>query len=213
MKTTRPIFPQPTPSFQSARLLFRPMDEKDLLDFFELRTQFEVMQWTSTGKVDPDHAFTTTWMKRFLPPNDGLSFSFAIEELANPGKIIGTCGTLPRSKSLELGYMFRKEVWNRGYGTEAIKAWLTKYWKLPRQCVEAEESFPELSRPVDDGVVREVLHGEVVATNYGSQRVLEKCGFVRGKTEPVEDQNSPDGFVDLVYYYLLRPTSEKSSNA
>lgn len=206
VKTTRPVLPRPAPIFQTTRLLLRPYKEDDLSDFFELRSQFQVMQWTSTGKVDADQAFTLTWMKRALPPNDVDTFTCAIEELSNSGKVIGAFGILPKSEPPEIGYMLREEAWGRGLATEAMKAFLELYWKLPRREVDATEYFPELERRVDDGIVREVLHAQIVSTNSASQKVLEKCGFVRGRTEPEDPKNSAET-VDLVFYYLERPMS------
>lgn len=103
VKTTRAVLPSPTPTIQTSRLLLRPYKKEDLADFFELRSQFEVMQWTSTGKVDADQTFTQKWMDSVLPPNDAGTLTFAIEELSNPGKVVGACGTLPRGEPPSIG--------------------------------------------------------------------------------------------------------------
>lgn len=65
----------------------------DAVEFHVLRTQPEVMIFTTTGKVDVDLDATSTWIKRFVHPNDSKTFVFAIEELVNPGVIIGTVGS------------------------------------------------------------------------------------------------------------------------
>ena len=80
----------------------------DIAEFHVLRTQPEVMINSTTGKVDADHEATRTWINRFIHPNDSKTFSFAIEELANPGVIIGTVGA-HIAEPPSLGYMFRKE--------------------------------------------------------------------------------------------------------
>ena len=205
MKTTRPIFPTPTPTFTTARLLLRAFKSGDLPDCYELRTQIEVMQWSSRGIIDPDQAFTANWLKRLIPPNDATTFTYAIEELSHPGKVIGTCGVTPKSEIPEVGYMFRKDAWGKGYATESLEAWLKIYWALPRQPVDTEERLPGLERHWDGEVAREVLHAEIVDANDGSQKVLQKCGFVRGETEALPDRADPKTMIDITFYYLERP--------
>ena len=174
------------------------MNIDDLADLHILRTQYEVMKWTSTAKIDADHAFTTTWMDRFMPPNDTKTFNFVIEELSSPGIVIGSVG-MHIAEPPECGYMFRAEYWGRGYATEALAGWLLKYWELPRKQVDVDDKIDDLERHFDDDVFREVLRAEIAADNLGSERVLEKCGFVRGGSEEIEENG---GIVKLVHFYL-----------
>jgi RimJ/RimL family protein N-acetyltransferase len=83
MKVTRPIFPTPAKSFTTARLLIRPMTVDDAVEFHILRTQPEVMIFTSSGKIDVE----------LDAPNDSTTFCFAIEQLETPGVIIGSVGS------------------------------------------------------------------------------------------------------------------------
>lgn len=186
-------------------MLLRAFKSGDLPDCYELRTQIEVMQWSSRGTIDPDQAFTANWLKRLIPPNDATTFTYAIEELSHPGKVIGTCGVTPKSEIPEVGYMFRNDAWGKGYATESLEAWLKIYWALPRQPVDAEERLPGLERRWDGEVAREVLHAEIVDANDGSQKVLQKCGFVRGETEALPDRADPRRMIDITFYYLERP--------
>ena len=209
MKTTRPILRTPASAFTTSRLLIRPMKREDLNDFHAMRTQIDVMVWTYTGKVDVDTDFTMKWMERSLPPNDSTGFSFAVEELTNPGKAIGSIG-VPRPEPPEVGYMFRKEVWGKGYATEALAGWLAEYWRLPRKEVEVEEEVPKYERePGEDGVVREVMRGVIETNNEGSRRVLRKCGFKQYGREEVEDSQRPgEGVMAWLDYWVIeRPES------
>ncbi len=202
MKTTRPIFPTPASPFKTSRLLIRPMTMDDLADLHILRTQYDVMKWTSTTKVDVDHAFTTTWLERYLPPNDSRTSIFVIEELSNPGRVIGAIGSHV-AEPPECGYMLRTEYWGKGYATEALRGWLQIYWELPRREVDVDDKIDDLERHVDDaGVLREVLRAEIAADNVPSGNVLEKCGFVRGGSEEIEENG---GVVKLVHFYLEKP--------
>lgn len=207
MKTTRPILPTPATAFATTRLLIRPMQRSDLNDFHSLRTQIEVMKWTSTGKIDADTDFTTKWMERSLPPNDTKSFNFAIEELANPGFVVGTVG-MHIAEPPECGYMFRQEAWGKGYASEALEAWVQKYWELPREVVQLEEELPKYLRgDSEDGVTKEVLRALIETNHAASRRVLEKCGFDQYGREEVEDSHYPgEGkLVWLDYFCLERP--------
>ena len=185
------------------------MTVDDLDDFHTLRNQIEVMKWTSTGKLDVDTDFTLKWMERQMPPNDTKNFGFAIEELSNPGRVIGTIG-VPFPDPPECGYMFRKEFWGKGYATETLQAWLQRYWALPRKEVEVEEEVPGYKRSADEnGVMREVLRAMTVLDNEGSKRVLEKCGFKYLTKELEEDTHFPGEGKTIwaVHYVMERPIS------
>lgn len=212
MKTTRPILPTPATSFTTPRLLLRPMETTDLNHFHALRTQIEVMKWTSTGRIDVDIETTTKWMERFLPPNDSKTFSFAIEELANPGTVVGTVA-MHVAEPPECGYMVRKEVWGNGFATEALTAWLQEYWKLPRRSVEIEEELPECKRAKTlDGFLPEVLRALIETNHAASRRVLEKCGFKQYGREEVEDSHYPgEGKLVWLDYYCCERPQELSS--
>jgi len=105
MRTTRPILPVPAVPITTPRLLLRPFRQSDLADYHLLRTQADVMVWTSSGKVDIDQDATQTWMNRFLPPNDATTFCLSIEELKEPGRVIGTFGCHHMEPLPEVGYV------------------------------------------------------------------------------------------------------------
>lgn len=203
MKVTRATFPTPAKATTTARLLLRPMTADDVAEFHFLRTQPEVMIYTATGKVDIDHDATRVWLDRFIPPNDATTFQFAVEELMNPGVIIGCVGS-HIAEPPTLGYMFRKEYWARGYATEAVQGWLEEYWKLPRHEIDLQSTMPENSELQWHGdVARELILATIESRNIGSSKVLAKCGFKpTGITEEVEDFRGP---AVLVHHYLERP--------
>ena len=85
---------------------------------------------------------------------------WAVVETAS-GEMVGSCGLFPvegRGPGIEIAYHFRRDVWNRGYATEAAAACL-------------DYGFNELHIPRIIGLVDE--------ENIASQRVLEKIGMKR----------------------------------
>ena len=206
MKASRPILPMAA-STTTARLLLRPMTIEDVAEFHILRTQPEVMIRSSVGKVDADLTVTRAWLDRFVHPNDSKTCNFAIEELSNPGVILGCVGT-HTGEPPTLGYMLRKEYWKYGYATEALQGWLKAYWKTPRREVEVQDMTGELYAALyrEGDTEREVITAQIESKNVGSIRVVEKCGFKpSGNQAYVEDFRGP---AVVVEYYLARPRDQ-----
>lgn len=168
MKTTRPLFPTSPPTFTSDRLLLRGLKDADAEDYHAIRTDFELMKWTSAAKCDADIEATQIWMARFMPPNNKETFSFSIEEKSNPGKVIGGVG-IHQINPPEFGYMLAQSSWGKGYATEAVRAFLAVYWALDRKAAEVD------SVGVEEG--RERLNANTDFDNKASRNVLWKCGF------------------------------------
>jgi len=199
-KTTRPVIPVPATPIITPRLLLRPLKQSDLEGFHSLRTQIDVMKWTSKGAIDADKEVTQVWMDRFLPPNDSTTFNFAIEELANPGFVIGCLGC-HISEPPECGYMLRKEFWGKGFATEAFERWVDVWWELPRREVTIEGPEPQSADP--DLVVSEVLRADIDGKNFASARILAKCGFKVVLEKAVEHKGET---INLILLEMPRPT-------
>jgi [ribosomal protein S5]-alanine N-acetyltransferase len=71
---------------------------------------------------------------------------------------IGCKGGVNQSGTADIGYGFNPSVWNRGYGTEVVRAF--SGWLLQQP-----------------GIVR--VTADTAVTNRASARVLEKSGFQR----------------------------------
>ncbi|KAK6383764.1 hypothetical protein LTS17_003056 [Exophiala oligosperma] len=195
MKTTRPVFPVPASPIKTLRLLLRPVRQSDLTGFHILRTQPEVMKWTSQGRPDLDEQATQAWMNLFLPPNDAVTFNFAIEEMSKPGEVIGIMGCYI-AEPPEVGYMLVKEVWGMGYATEALEGWLHAYWQLPRKEVVIGDDVD------DDTFIAETLAADVVEENVASARILARYGFDAISEEMIEEHGQ---MIKLNHLALRRP--------
>lgn len=74
-----------------------------------------------------------------------------------PMAMIGVVGTHRADPVAELGYIFLPSAWGKGYATEAVSAFVDRFW--PAQ-VAANE-----------------IEAQVDQANAASARVLRKCGF------------------------------------
>jgi RimJ/RimL family protein N-acetyltransferase len=119
----------------------------------------DILKWLCwSGPECKDELAETYGNKWPQAMQDGSKYSFAIEEIGNPGLFIGSCDAriLTYSTQLEIGYWLGKPYWGKGYATEVLSllCWLC---------------FKHLGA----GVVK---CGAFVG-NAASRRVQEKNGF------------------------------------
>ncbi|KAI0976723.1 acetyltransferase domain-containing protein [Xylaria arbuscula] len=224
VKTTRATPPPNTDreSIRTERLLLRPFDASDAGALHEVRTQPEVMLWTRTGEVDKDVDHTFTFIERFLPPKDLETYDFAVVHLNDAAKSDDTDGVLIGSAGVhsihssfgwpEVGYMFHKETWGKGIGTEFLRAFSKAWWALPRTEIQLEvdaTSVEGRGEKDSNGVIQvpEILTAVISAENIGSRRVLEKAGFREFKswTEPDSRAGFEGESVALLAFLLEAP--------
>ncbi|KAI0151665.1 acetyltransferase domain-containing protein [Xylariaceae sp. FL1272] len=231
VKTTWPVTPLPLNTerkpIQTKRLLIRPYEDTDYdaAAIHALRSQPEVMVWTSVGVVDKDIEASRAFIARSLPPNDAQRYNSVIMYLGENGELEGDerivigCGGVHKTDFQlgwpEVGYMVRKEYWGKGLASEFMRAFVEAWWKLPRREVEVEidaASVGEGTTKDESGAVRvnEKMSAIIEIGNPGSRRVLEKTGFKQFKqwTEP----DSREGFegldATLAGFLLERPGGE-----
>ncbi|KAJ5834795.1 Acyl-CoA N-acyltransferase [Penicillium robsamsonii] len=166
------------PAITTDRLLLRALQPADLEALHVLRTQEEVMKWTSARCIDESIEKTKSKLDPFLPPNDLITANFAIC-LKETGELIGIggCHLYPGTHGWpEAGYMLRTEAWGKGFATEFLTAWLRFWSELPRS---EREVRVDKEMVIGEGVVDGHLIAITEAGNSGSQNVLMKCGFER----------------------------------
>lgn len=108
---------------ETERIYLRKMEENDYIELVKMLQDDEVMYAYEGG-------FNASESKMWLEKQkerykmEGIGLWAAI--LKTEGKMIGQCGlTNQKWKNkdvLEVGYMFNKEYWNKGYATETAKA-------------------------------------------------------------------------------------------
>ena len=170
------------PILETERLVLRPLTLTDAASIFAYASDELVARFTSW----PAHRTledTQAFLDRVeMNRSKGEPTSWAVID-RDTGRLIGTCGfvsILESTRSAILGYAFARDVWGRGFATEAA------------------------SRSIAWGF--ETLHfDEIEATclreNIGSARVLEKIGMTQSenKTRPEIEY-----FGTLIHYAITR---------
>jgi len=108
--------------YETERLYTREMTEKDLPALRKILQDEAVM-------YAYEHAFseqeTTDWLNRQLERYSKFGFGLWAVILKESGEMIGQCGLSMQDadgKELpEIGYLFQKEYWHKGYAAEAAE--------------------------------------------------------------------------------------------
>lgn len=116
-----------------------------------------------------DRASFESHWEKVLAADDVITRTVLVD-----GEIAGNILSFTQHGKREVGYWIDRTFWGRGVATRALAALLD---------IEPE-------RP---------LHAEVAGRNHGSQRVLEKCGFVRIGQEDWLDAETGDAIFGLIY--------------
>ena len=140
------------------RLSYRPLEPGDAEALHAVWGDPEVMRYLPaepSSSIDETAERIARHVKRFDESGYGLC---AVAERES-GRVVGVCGLFPvewTGPDVEVAYHFGREVWNRGYASEAAGAWVaTAFRSLGLDRVVAL-AFP---------------------ANRASTRVMEKIGM------------------------------------
>lgn len=159
---------------ETERLILRPFEKSDAEALFEMDSNPNVHQylWQSPVKnIDEVYAYIQMVQKQYVERGIGR-FSTILKET---GELIGWTGIKfvnekPENGKInfyDYGYRLNEKFWNKGYASEATKAWFNY-------------GFNEMKI--------EIMNAAVHAENGASNRVLEKNGM-----QFVEDYLDEDG--------------------
>ncbi|KAL9010437.1 MAG: hypothetical protein Q9173_004633 [Seirophora scorigena] len=175
-------------SFNTERLLFRPLRLDDTAIVFALKSDPQVYYWTATFTEESQ---AEEWIRARLESK--CYFSFCMEELPTAQdednheeqpQVIGIVGGthLP-----EIGYVLRPAYWGRGYATEAVRGFIKFYW----------ETFPGGHPAIPHAEEKRYLKAVTGPPDEAPQArasigVLKKCGFEHWKDQQQEDSVRPE---------------------
>lgn len=142
------------------RLILRPFKKSDFEDVYEYSSNSEnvkYMIWGPNNEEDTRNFINDCMQAEKITPRKQYDFAVVHKE---SGKVIGGCGLYLNIRFDEamLGWILNKDYWKQGYGAELGKA-LIKY------------GFENLKL--------HRVYATCNAENYGSYRVMEKCGMRR----------------------------------
>ena len=142
---------------ETDRLLLRRFsfeDDKEIFNKWANDPEVtKYLTWNPHTSIDQTKYILNMWIKEYEKPN---TYRFAItlketEELIGAIDVVGYINGCP-----EIGYCLSRKHWNKGYMTEALKAFINYLHN---------KGYKEIVIEADE-------------RNIGSNRVIEKCGFV-----------------------------------
>lgn len=109
---------------ETERLIIREMVQSDLDALCKILCDEEVMREAYESAFSVDEA--QNWMNRHFKRYEEYGFGLWAVVLKETNEMIGQCGLIIQSwrerELLEIGYLFQKAYWHKGYATEAAIA-------------------------------------------------------------------------------------------
>ena len=147
--------------FESERLFFRELEQKDFQDLAEILQDKEVVY---AYEHDFSQKDVQDWLDRQRARYKAYGFGLWAAVLKNTGEIAGQAGLTLQPclgrEVLEIGYLFKKKFWHQGYAREAAAG-----------C--KEYAFHTLKQ--------EKVYSIIKADNLASMRVAEAIGMKKEK--------------------------------
>jgi ribosomal-protein-alanine N-acetyltransferase len=173
----------PFPNLQTERLLLRRVNENDANEIFALRSNPETMKYIPRPLVKSidDALEHIAMIDAKIESNEGINWAITYKD--NP-KLIGIIGHYrikPEHFRAEVGYMLLPEYNGKGIISEAIK---------------------EVVNYGFNAMKLHSIEAIIDPENFGSERVLQKCGFVK-EAHLKENEFYEGRFLDTVIYSKL----------
>ena len=191
------------PILETPRLTLRTLVPEDAADLRRWLGREEIYTYwgrpASKSERDPEQAFIDPrpWVKR--KPSPDFKWGMVLKLPQSPtetalsgqeplGHVIGDISVfdIENSRMGNVGYRLDPELWGRGYATEALQA-----------AVEFIFTHTELDR----------LQATADVRNIASNRVLEKCGFLREGT--IRHGKMVSAYCDYHIWGMLREDWER----
>ncbi|MEO8532729.1 MAG: GNAT family N-acetyltransferase [Flavobacterium sp.] len=173
----------PFPVIETERLLLKRITNDDVKEVFELRSDPETMKYIPRPlvKTTEDALEHIAMIEEKIVTNVGINWGITLKDNPKLLGIIGYYRIQPENYRAEIGYMLLPEFHGQGIIPEAVN-------KLIRY------GFDDLKLHSIEAVID--------PENLASEKVLEKCGFV--KEAHLKEAEYYEGvFLDKVIYSLL----------
>lgn len=150
-------------SFKTHRLGFRLLNEEDIKHFEKLDAESKAEKYLpELQNLERFASRITEFISQYR--NKGLP-CFTIFDLET-GQYAGSCGFSPFGEhEIEVGYIFLKKFWGKGFATETLDGLL----KWAKKNIEVE-----------------YIIGYTFAEHAASCKVMEKCGMKLYKTDMIQ---------------------------
>jgi ribosomal-protein-alanine N-acetyltransferase len=173
----------PFPNLETERLILRRVNTNDVNEIFALRSNPETMKYIPRplAKSIDDSLEHIETIDAKIDTNEGINWAITYKD--NP-KLIGIIGHYrikPENFRAEVGYMLLPEYNGKGIITEAVQE-VVKY------------GFNEMKLHSIEAII--------APENFGSEKVLQKCGFVK-EAHLKENEFYEGRFLDTVIYSIL----------
>lgn len=173
----------PFPVIETERLLLKRITNEDVKEVFELRSNPETMKYIPRPLVKNNEEALAhiALLDENINNNTGINWGITIKGDPKLLGIIGFYRMQPENYRSEIGYMLLPEFHGKGIVPEAVKRLI-------------EYGFKDLKLHSIEAVI--------APENIASEKVLQKCGFV--KEAHFKESDFYDGkFLDKVIYSLL----------
>ncbi|MBS4172704.1 GNAT family N-acetyltransferase [Bacillus sp. FJAT-49736] len=153
-----------TPVICTERLVLRKMEKEDVHNLLEIFSDPEAMKYYPSTK---DEKETMNWIEWTIGNYEKHGVGLWIVEEKESGKFLGQCGIVPQEvdgmTEMEIGYLFARRVWGKGYATEAALG--CKNYGFEQLQLSKLVSLPDVN-------------------NFPSRKVAERIGMTLIKTIP-----------------------------
>lgn len=175
----------PFPVIETERLLLRRITNDDVDEVFELRSNPETMKYIPRPLVKNNEEALEhiAMIEDKIATNVGINWGISLKDNPKLLGIIGYYRMQPENYRAEIGYMLLPDFHGKGIIPEAVER-LISY------------GFEDLKLHSIEAVID--------PENYASEKVLQKCGFVK-EAHLKESEFYEGRFLDKVIYSLLEP--------
>jgi len=165
-------------ALEGENIYFKSLSTNDAREIHNYASDEEVSRFIGWNLMNTLHE-TTEHIETMVKRELAGTHLYASIVLKSTQEIIGTAMIFnfdQEAKKAEIGYVFHRDHWGRGYGTECV-------------ALMNDFAFETLNL--------HKLHASVVEENLGSARILEKNGYV------LEGKLKDHFFIEEKYYHAL----------